>query len=120
MIKEIDAILIGYVEVGESVVVIIRSNYSFTEGGLVDSCQMSHLFKRSVTLVVKQLRWSVLVRDKQIQVSVVVVDVSPRSSLGLSHGCPQATGICHVGECAVTVVAQQGFALGKLPPGTQH
>ena len=113
-VEEVVAEHVRRVEIGEPVVVVVAPRHALGEGIAGDTGSDRHVLERAVVLVAIEAARRQLVADVEVDPAVVVV-VGPRRRVRREHAVGEAGGLGHVGEYAVTVVAQQRVAHRNLP-----
>ena len=118
--EEIASRVVGDVQVGKPVVVVVAPGRALGERGARHAGGHPDLAECAVTLVVVQRARRLLVAHEQIDPAVVVV-VGPRRRVRAVRALvEQAGGAGHVREGPVVVVAQQRVAHRILPAAAVH
>src|SRR5215813_1582857 len=116
--QDISPAEIGDIEIGESVIVVIRRGYAFGEHDAIDPGGGGNVLKRAVAPVEKKLERLSFIADEEVEPSIII-DIDPDRSLRAGWFA-QATRNGDIGESSVAIIPQQRFPLGDLPGSTQH
>src|SRR5579885_1384969 len=115
--QRIVSAVIGDIEIGVTIVVVIGRGYRLSVSDKIGSGGMGDIPECAISIVQKELVGAVFISDVQIQ-KAIIVDVGPHGGLS-ACGLLQPGLFGDVGEGSIPVIAKQRLPLREFPTAAE-